>query len=413
MRKLVFITILLLLSGCSPAIREPSIHQILFTPSAVGSSPIQLTIPAWEVTITPTNEFPADEVATIPTPSSLDQPTPDLGCWEQRIDDLYESYGVPFVIQEDINETLWVLYQRALVKVNGHNQTSYEFADMLECETCVATGTMAVTPSGEIWMGFSDGLVRLNGSQWQHIPLNAVLPEGQNRLGLRVLMSTPYGTVWVSDYEGNVCSYHGKWRCFRPITEDRYDEIISAVSESDSHFWFGSKFGRIIEYQDGVRHTYSLHTLFPGLYGRKVGALAFDQSSGTLWAIETNPRRSFEGEAYPNIGVIKKTKDGKWSVFEKSLFDKLPTNQCGWPLTSMAIDSRGRLWLGMIFCYGVVYYDGTDWKTLSGKALPFRADAIEDKFPLTDDYIISLYRSQDGGLFVLNRAGVFQCKNIP
>jgi ligand-binding sensor domain-containing protein len=284
---------------------------------------------------------------------------------------------------------------------------------------------MSLLPNGEIWIGSMEGLLHFNKGQMEFVSDTKILPLQARILEWRVLAGTPAGDIWVSDQQNNVCRLNQGWKCFQPIQEDPADTVLSAAFVGENHLWFGSRSGRFLEYNQGTWKTYQISRLFQQPYKtQKIGSMAYDPKSGMLWALETSmPQKEPGTGAVPGIGLITRTKDGKWNLLEKSFFDRFKDNNFNGVLKTIAVDQNSHAWIGMIDRYGVVEYDGSGWKTMAGEKLPIKPAFFQYEEErhhqdtkcqlLQDDYIIDLDTPAQGGLLVLNNLGVFQYQGLP
>jgi hypothetical protein len=365
-------------------------------------------------------------VTKIPIVPPTPLPKLDQDCWEQVSENLFHL-GRPLALTESQDGVIWVAFDFGLMKLFGNEQKEFSFKTIEGCEKCYAGDRLVVTENGEVWVGVSGGLIHVKNEKPELIPYSDIFPENSNnKLGLRILLATKSGTLWVSDIQtGNVCAYKTNWNCFNPFSANENDQIVSAVALEENDIWFGSEFGKIFEYKDWKLLSYDVNSLFPGYAGwKKIGSLAFDKKNGTLWAVETNPPNCAETFSSPGIGVIKRTKDGHWSMLEKGFFDRYKDNKCYGNLSSITVDSNNQVWLGMNGRYGVVIYDGVEWKTLSGKMLPARQlldrkqdqlNHIDVKCQIDDDQYITnnIFAPEHGGLLVLNGYSILRYKNEP
>jgi hypothetical protein len=179
---------------------------------------------------------------------------------------------------------------------------------------------------------------------------------------------------------------------------------VAGVRGQDDQIWFGTSIGFVLNYESGTYALEDLRDLFPrssGIY--TIGALAFDERSGTLWALETTPPVCPEGMLRESMGVFSRGSDGEWEAFEKSLFSPGIEDACWGAFTSIAVTQDGRVWAGMTMRHGLVFYDGEDWRTLRGEPLPSGAGR-----PTSCNFVVGVAPAASGHLLVVNPYGIYE-----
>jgi hypothetical protein len=69
---------------------------------------------------------------------------------------------------------------------------------------------------------------------------------------------------------------------------------------------------------------------------------------------------------------------------------------------------EGIVWAGMKYRHGLAFYDGRDWRTLSGAVLP----AVHNHEYSSCDFVMDITATRTGSLLVLNPIGVFEYTGV-
>lgn len=247
---------------------------------------------------------------------------------------------------------------------------------------------LALAVEGDlIWVGTSDGVVKINGVTGEtnfynqlnaHVPLNEV----------RSIAIDKNGNKWIGrwDDSGVTRFDDANWSSSGTLYR-----ILSLAIDGKQNVWAGSG-GSGLEKMEvvpgnikGTTYTKSNS----GLPNNYINALAFDPI-GNLW-IGTDPSEAttgglvkFDGKNWTvytannsglpsnriwSLAVDKKSgiwigtyrgglaqfKDEKWIVYNKSNL-ALPSND----ITAVAVDSVGNIWVGT-WIHGLAKFDGTNW----------------------------------------------------
>jgi hypothetical protein len=394
-------------------------------------TPVRLTQPA--STLLATTRIPSAAAAVTAAAGPQPTMTPalnshlpvlDKNCWKTLLSrDNFREYGAPFAIREGQKGEIYILYGYGLVRFFKDQVFEFDFEVLFQCEVCHSFGKIAVLPNGDVWVSHSEGLFHIQGDTIEFVPFEKVFPNhvvvGNH---IKVLTSTPSGVLWVSDNDGHVCQNNKRWICYQPLVKKDGipDSALSAVAIGEDHIWFGSYRGKIVEYENGVWKLYDLPKMFPQYPGwKEIGSMAYDKNTGLLWGVNTGGSSCrMDGKRNPEIGVFSKTKEGKWTIYSYDLFDLFTDDDCLGRLGTITIDANSRVWLTMGNRYGVVSFDGKDWKTLSGKILPAgqlidreqeRKNHMDEKCQLDEDeYIVDIYGPARGGLLMLSNFGSYQ-----
>jgi hypothetical protein len=297
--------------------------------------------------------------------------------------------------------------------------TLYPFGEALGCGDCSneSNGTISIASDGTAWIGLRNGILELGGDGRVRFRGSAeVFPESEDEEGPLVLVVDTAGSVWASNTVGWLCHMEGEgWGCVNqselppaahslfPYTDWSIGPVVSGVRGQDDQIWFGTGRGVILNYQSGTYAVQDLNELFPGFISR-IGAMAFDEQTGTLWAVETTPPDCAEGHLYESMGVFSRGSDAQWLAFEKSLFSTGIEDACWGVFSSIAVTQDGRVWAGMVMRHDLVYYDNEDWYSVRGEPLPSTSSV-----PWTScSYVVDLAPTASGHLLVISLGGVYE-----
>jgi hypothetical protein len=335
-------------------------------------------------------------------------------------------------IKEGPKDVFWFLTDFALDKVVAQEKSYkfYRFQDLLHCEKCqdLVNDTFAISSKGDAWLGLTTGLliIKSNG-EWEQIPTQSVLPTAKQPLGLRVLLADNKGNIWVSNSD-NLCFYNGSsWKCHQIdglkekylINQTPYDEtaeILSAVSGNGDQVWFGTQYGRIIFFDGNKFDVYNLNHLTDSSFSSiNIGSMAFDNNTNNLWALNTRAGY-FKG----SIGIFRRDSNGSWQTFQKELFFTSERDENNFlPFTAITIAQDGKVWLGMDGGLALVYYDGRDWRTFDGSALPLGTEVKSSwnfssimGCSLPNERIVDVLTAQNGGVIIGNQPFGFIYRRI-
>jgi len=373
-------------------------------------------------------EVPIDTASSTPVSiiTNTPSPTPEKECWEPDWQMVWANGHELRAIGEGPQDVFWFLSDSSLDRMSIKNEIYkfIEFSGILHCDNCrdIVNGTLAISTSGEAWIGLSTGLLIVDkDGAWRQIDIDEVLPFADKSLGLRVLLSDANGNIWVSN-SNSICYFNGTdWNCHQidglqekitiaGVEHEKTAEIISAVSGQANQVWFGTKYGRVILFNGNDYDVYNLSELTD--FNSYIGSLAFDEKTGTLWALNTS------GGSKDTIGVFRRSSDGNWKTFRRDLFSSRPDQESfGQILKSIAVTHDGTVWLGMERGLALVYYNGVEWKTLDGESLPVKLSYYsKPKLPnidgcnLPDDYIVDIFAAENGNLIVGNQIFGFMYK---
>jgi streptogramin lyase len=386
-------------------------------------SPATIEATVQEEGATPTRPLPVTRVLPTRTPTEEAQEPYclDTSLWHRLWVYNLEVDGPPQAVRVGPDDDYWFLLQHSVVHRVGEGEyTRYRFGDLLDCSECSieSNGTIAIAPQGSAWIGLSNGLLEVaRDGTVRYLESAEIFPESGDEEGPLVLVVDTAGRVWTSNTMGWLCHMEGAgWECVHlnelPSLTGSHAEpdrnvgyAMSAVRGRDDQIWFGTGLGFVLNYQGGRYAIEDLRDLFPGfrrIYG--IGAMAFDELAGALWAVETTPPYCAEGILRDTMGVFSRGSDGEWVAFEKSLFSPGIEDACWGAFSSIAVTEDGRVWAGMTLRHGLVLYDGQNWRTLTGEPLP----STHPLFGAVCNFVEDIAATADGHLLVLNQLGIFE-----
>ena len=367
--------------------------------------------------------LPETRVPATRTPSEAPQEPfcLDAALWDRIwVYDL-DLDGPPQALSVGPGDDYWFLHQHSAVRrAPDGDYTRYGFGEAPGCAGCSSesNGTIAIAPDGSAWIGLVNGILEVSrDGTVRFLDSAGIFPEGGGDKGPLVLVVDTAGGVWASNTMGWLCHMQGEeWLCVdlnelpsatgsqsRPDTSVGY--ATSGVTGRADQIWFGTSLGFVLSYQSGRYALENLQTLFPGfgaIYA--IGAMAFDERSGSLWAVETAPPECGEGLLTDTIGVFSRGADGQWLGFEKSLFSTGIEDDCYGAFTSIAVTQDGRVWAGMLMRHDLVYYENEKWYSVRGEPLPSTPTV---PWTLCSN-VRDLAPSASGHLLVSNLDGVFE-----
>jgi hypothetical protein len=195
---------------------------------------------------------------------------------------------------------------------------------------------VACGPQGEIWLTHGDGASTFDGTQWIHFDDQQIIADYSLDLisdcyvCFGEIAISPNGDFWTLSEGSNLVHFDGNtWTVIEPPD----DYLRKFVSDHDGNIWAFSD-DRLYEYLDGTWNEY---------WKPSVGTfsdLLVDQDN-SIWL------STYDGE----VVVFS---DGNWQTYNATAGGKISTG-----LTHIALDGRGRLWVGSSWGLGV--FDGQDW----------------------------------------------------
>lgn len=388
--------------------------------SIIGDLSIEKSASSNQSAKTPTFE----EFTLIPTATS----TPvNPECWE-RLFQIEDIYGFPLVMREGPDHTLWILYPKELVHIiDKENIERIKFTDFSPCEVCLGDdkGTIVIDNSGNVFIGSKSGLLILKkGGDLKFYSIKELIPNSGDGLGIYSLLTDNLGRVWIS--QDNSLCYLSKenWKCF-PLTGLKiyfddgkhfyYDQVISGVAGKGDQIWFGTRWGRIIEFDGKKIEIIDLYDRFHSGISSIV-SISYNTADESVWAVNQSSSSCSDHEKNrSSYAVFQRKKTGEWVGYSKELFIVQGSNRgvaCGSAPTIITNARDGTVWLGFWWQIGLAYFEDNAWMGINGKKLPISDDLAYMKYRTTcglpeDNWITDILESADGRLIVSDRFGVF------
>lgn len=320
-------------------------------------------------------------------------------------------------IAEDIDGTIWVSTDRALLRFDGEGEwTAYEGStrDELPANRILA---MAEDGDGTPWFLGEGGLLTTwHDGTWQvHDYLDREVFD----------LVAIDGTLWIASSDGLI-----RWAADEAQHFDQGDgltasfvTVLARDPQQPERLWAGTVDGlTLLDTATGeVLDTWTRAT--DDLPGPAITELAFDEA-GVMWiGTGYNPEHTAPGEA-----ALVRVEGDDQVVYE--IAPPWPDIDSHW-VDALAPDGAGGMWVGTN--HRLYHWTGTDWETpspgapdgilFSGLALVDErlvvATEYEGMFLLDGDrwqrlgrrwagtdFIFELYRASDGALWILTQEGV-------
>lgn len=170
--------------------------------------------------------------------------------------------------------------------------------------------------NGNIWLGSREGLLRFDGKNIQRFTEEDGLPN----MFIRALLQDREGNLWIAT-NGGACMYDGTK--FIPYTVNEglcKDKLYSMMEDIQGNIWFGTNGGGVCKYSGKLFVHFREHE---GLDNSVVWSVVRDSTKG-YWVGTNEGLNYFDGE-----------------TFSRPPF----TQQINSLVTSMMVDSQGRLWV--------------------------------------------------------------------
>lgn len=341
--------------------------------------------PEW-VTPEPTDSTPTGFVQTMaPEASPVVSATPDYQATEEsRIYDPqgWTKYPVASdLIQDELefiaeapNGNLWFGAGRGVVRFDGEIWTAYTYKDLGNTNV----SALAVAPDGTVWLGTDqNGILSFDGQDWMQFTTTDGLPGNE----ITAIEVSQLGELWVASRTG-ISKFDGQRWFSYPMPNIAADDYIQDIAiTTDGAIWFGSNLGMLIRFYDAQWTTEELAGYIRCMTTTPDGA---------LWVVAGYPRRGSQ------IFKIAQEK----MIFSNQIFEIYP------PLTiSTARD--GTVWVGTVDGYQAAYYDGSTWRSLSGKDIfSTEYSSYEDRLP--PGWIFCMMEAHDGALWFGTAAGAYR-----
>jgi ligand-binding sensor domain-containing protein len=226
--------------------------------------------------------------------------------------------------------------------------------------------SLAVEKNGTVWVGTSDGLARYNGVMWEVFnKRNSVLPDNE----IMCIAHDPlHHITWIGTPKGLVKANAGAdWELNDDIEDD---VILSMATDRTGTLWMGTfnhiAFrGRVFRLQDGNLKRYQLADM--GYSSAFPYAVAVNEKQDVLVAMAGTVVKAvirFKDGGWQEVARPEKASGLRAMVVQGDQIwvggntlapfgDK--ANSCisipgtDSPILSMAIDSKGRKWMGTVY----------------------------------------------------------------
>jgi ligand-binding sensor domain-containing protein len=230
---------------------------------------------------------------------------------------------------------------------------------------------IAQTPDGYLWLATQEGLARFDGVRFTVFDRRSTAAMSAN--DVETIYASRDGSLWVGIYGGTLLRYqNGRFRSYSG-REGLYSTTINALAE-DAHgdLWIGTDGDGLYRLHEGV---FTRYTKKDGLIDDSVRCLLADRE-GSIWI------------GTPS-GVGRKRADGIESY-------ALPPRERPVAVSALAIDGKGRLWVGT---------DGDGLYHLEeGRLVP--AGLV-----LRDDHVRGLLSDRRGSLWIGTDGGLHRLQD--
>jgi signal transduction histidine kinase/ligand-binding sensor domain-containing protein/CheY-like chemotaxis protein/HPt (histidine-containing phosphotransfer) domain-containing protein len=302
----------------------------------------------------------------------------------------------------DRDDTLWVGTTRGLARVQGGQ---FERVPLPAAGSGGVTALLR-TPDGALWIGTADrGLVRFAGGAAAVLTVRDGLPDDR----VRTLAVGPGGDLWVGTFRGLGRLRAGAWTTFARREGLPSDTINALLTDRDGNLWVGTRRG-LCRFRDGSCEALpSRDDLSP------LSVLSlFEDAEGALWiGTETSGLRRLRDVAFTTVTLGGELAD-VWSVYRdrQGAFwfgteDRGLIRAQGNRVTSFTTaqglpsdhvrpvlqDRRGDLWIGT----------GAGLCRLHGDG---RTETWTERDGLPDHYIRVIYEDRDGALWIGTAGGL-------
>jgi len=197
---------------------------------------------------------------------------------------------------------------------------------------------VACGPRSEIWITYGDGASAFDGAEWTHFENQQVIADFSLEIisdctfsCFRDIAISPNGDFWTLS-EGSLVHFDGNtWTAI--VSPYQYLEKI--VSDQDGYIWaIGYSDDKLYHYQDQAWNEYQnpKEEQFTDLW--------IDQDNH-VWLSTSN-------------GEVLVFSEGNWLAYDATAGGKVDSL-----INSIALDGRGRLWVGTDWGLGV--FDGQGW----------------------------------------------------
>ena len=262
----------------------------------------------------------------------------------------------------DVQDTKWIGTAKGLVRIKNEEWTIYTTANSpLPSEYISA---LAVENDGTVWVGTDDGLVRFDGEKWLvYTNKNSVL---KNNNITCITHDNKNNVTWAGTDEGLI-KVNNKDSLQHISVAD--NTILALTTDQNGALWVGffKSFvfvGQISKYQNGIWQHHNLHNLgypssFPyGLAIDKNNAVLAVLAGTSVKAVIRNIGNNWQETTRPDgargLKSILLENEKIWvggnslSLFGSKNAECLSIPGQETHIQTMALDSKGRKWLGTI-----------------------------------------------------------------
>jgi len=273
--------------------------------------------------------------------------------------------GIAFALDADL---LWIASDKAVASMGASRTKKSEVVRYKKLGNMEPSGVarIAVDKQGGVWFGSNGGVAIKNGTTFT----NYNADKGLSDNNVTAIVVTADNDVWVGTENGLNLYSSGSWKKY--LTKDGLvsNKIQCLLVDKNGSLWVGTDKG-ISVYSMG---KWTTHSMKNSMSWNDTKALGLDSRNGTVWAAV--------GEKDVN------TWDGKsWNVYM----------DIGAGITSIMVDSQGRVWFGS--ATGLIKFNGDDW--------------ISDtkKLGVPAAQIHQLYKDDKGNLWYGMESGVIRLEN--
>lgn len=273
----------------------------------------------------------------------------------------------------DNNDVKWIGTANGLLRIKGNEQATYNTANSALPSANIQA--LATEANGTVWIGTDAGVAKFNGNNWQvYHTGNSTLPNN----GIKTIVhDSKYHNTWIGTEEGIIkINSQNKWDdIYMPHT------ILSMAVDQQGDLWLGvfqdfAFVGMIKKYHNGTWSTHRLDLLgYPSAFPY---GIAVDKNNQVVVALAGTMVKAvirFNGNNWQEITKTENARGLKTLVLQNdqiwvggttlSRFGAKSTPVISLPGTdspilSMAIDSKGRKWLGTIYGGVAVYNSGVE-----------------------------------------------------
>ncbi|MBN8581047.1 MAG: hypothetical protein J0L96_10275 [Anaerolineae bacterium] len=244
---------------------------------------------------------------------------------------------------------LWIGYfnsDKSLLGNIGHyDKKSFAICGISNIVEAQNINTIAISPSGKIWVGTEkNGVLLFDGQKWNRYTTLDGLPSDE----IFALTVDSQDNLWVGTWEG-VAKFDGvNWSVPYQVQNDTiYNNHISSIEfDSQQNIWIGHIRDGVSEYrQVDSKWIYYTTLTENGLAGDQIRDIMIrPKSEGQLesvWFATAD-------------GGISRFEQGNWTTYRTE--DGLPSND----VSALTLDRYNRIWAAT--AKGVAYFDDKIWK---------------------------------------------------